>query len=100
MRIFYVVDGRSPTAVPWARYFARVGHDVHVISTRLCPPEEFRPAKLYLLGAPMALDGRGARGALAPPARRMSLPRIAQSRLGCAAHSMWDWVGPVVSVLR
>lgn len=35
MRILYVADGRSPTAVVWMRYFVEHGHEVHLASTFL-----------------------------------------------------------------
>ena len=40
MRILFVADGRSPTALSWLRYWVEKGHAVHLISTYLCeaPP--------------------------------------------------------------
>ena len=33
MRILYIADGRSPTALNWIRYFVEQGHEVHLAST-------------------------------------------------------------------
>ena len=38
MRILFIADGRSPTALSWLRYWAETGHDVHLISTFPCDP--------------------------------------------------------------
>ncbi len=36
MRILFVADGRSPTALSWMGYWIEKGHEVHLISTFLC----------------------------------------------------------------
>ena len=36
MKIVFVADGRSPTALGWLRYWSETGHDVHLISTFPC----------------------------------------------------------------
>jgi glycosyltransferase involved in cell wall biosynthesis len=38
MRILFIADGRSPTALSWLRYWAETGHNVHLISTFPCNP--------------------------------------------------------------
>ena len=38
MKLLYVVDGRSPIALNWIRYFVAGGHDVHLASTYPCSP--------------------------------------------------------------
>ncbi|MEX2162213.1 MAG: glycosyltransferase family 4 protein [Anaerolineales bacterium] len=38
MRILFVADGRSPTALGWIEYFTRSGHEVHLVSTFVCDP--------------------------------------------------------------
>lgn len=38
MRILFVADGRSPTALNWIDYFVEQGHDVHLASTYTCNP--------------------------------------------------------------
>jgi glycosyltransferase involved in cell wall biosynthesis len=38
MRLLFVVDGRSPIALNWIRYFVERGDDVHLVSTFACQP--------------------------------------------------------------
>lgn len=38
MRILFVADGRSPTALNWIEYFVAEGHEVHLVSTFPCEP--------------------------------------------------------------
>jgi glycosyltransferase involved in cell wall biosynthesis len=38
MRILFIADGRSPTALTWLRYWMEVGFDIHIISTFPCDP--------------------------------------------------------------
>ena len=38
MRIFFIADGRSPTALRWLRYWIETGHSVHLVSTFPCSP--------------------------------------------------------------
>jgi glycosyltransferase involved in cell wall biosynthesis len=38
MRLLFVVDGRSPIALNWIRYFVERGDDVHLASTFACQP--------------------------------------------------------------
>jgi glycosyltransferase involved in cell wall biosynthesis len=38
MRILFVADGRSPTALNWLRYFVERGDDVYLASTFACQP--------------------------------------------------------------
>ena len=39
MRLLFVVDGRSPIALNWIRYFVERGDEVHLASTFACQPE-------------------------------------------------------------
>ncbi len=39
MRLLFVADGRSPTAINWIRYFVERGDEVHLASTFACQPE-------------------------------------------------------------
>ncbi len=36
MKILYIADGRSPTAINWIDYFVQARHEVHLVSTFLC----------------------------------------------------------------
>ncbi|MFH1523874.1 MAG: glycosyltransferase [Chloroflexota bacterium] len=38
MRILFVADGRSPTALNWLRHWVETGHEVHLVSTFPCDP--------------------------------------------------------------
>jgi glycosyltransferase involved in cell wall biosynthesis len=40
MRICFIADGRSAIAKSWIRYFVETGHDVHLISTFPCDPND------------------------------------------------------------
>lgn len=48
MRILYVADGRSPTALNWINYFVEQGHEIHLVSTSPCQPE-FKLASLQII---------------------------------------------------
>ncbi|GAB4432187.1 MAG: hypothetical protein Kow002_20240 [Anaerolineales bacterium] len=39
MKILFVADGRSPTAINWIRYFTEKDFQVHLASTAACEPE-------------------------------------------------------------
>lgn len=38
MRLLFIADGRSPTALSWLRYWVDRGHFVHLVSTYPCDP--------------------------------------------------------------
>ena len=38
MRLLFVADGRSPTALSWISHFVEQGHEVHLASTFACSP--------------------------------------------------------------
>jgi glycosyltransferase involved in cell wall biosynthesis len=38
MKILFIADGRSPTALNWLRYWIETGHDTHLLSTFPCDP--------------------------------------------------------------
>ena len=39
MKLLFVADGRSPTALNWIRYFVERGDEVHLVSTFVCQPD-------------------------------------------------------------
>lgn len=39
MRLLFVVDGRSPIALNWIRYFSKMGYEVHIVSTFPSEPD-------------------------------------------------------------
>jgi glycosyltransferase involved in cell wall biosynthesis len=68
MRILFVADGRSPTALNWIQYFIQTGDEVHLASTFPCASE---PGLASLKVIPVALSevgegkgGTGGRGAI------------------------------------
>jgi len=38
MRLLFVADGRSPTALSWLRHWIETGHSTHLVSTYPCDP--------------------------------------------------------------
>ncbi|MEJ2597223.1 MAG: glycosyltransferase family 4 protein [Anaerolineales bacterium] len=58
MRLLFVVDGRSPIALIWIRYFVERGDEVHLVSTFACQPD-LDLASLTIL--PVAFSGLKAR---------------------------------------
>ena len=38
MRLLFVADGRSPTALSWMRHWVESGHETHLVSTYPCDP--------------------------------------------------------------
>ena len=39
LKLLFVVDGRSPIALNWIRYFVDAGHEVHLASMYPCQPD-------------------------------------------------------------
>ena len=54
MRILFVADGRSPTALNWIKHFVEAGHEVHLASTFACQPK-LELASLHI--TPVAFSG-------------------------------------------
>jgi len=54
LKLLFVVDGRSPIALNWIRYFVDSGHDVHLASMYSCVPE-MKLASLTII--PVAFSG-------------------------------------------
>src|SRR4030065_1305245 len=40
MKLLYIVDGRSPTAINWISYFIHTGHEIHLVSTSVFQPPD------------------------------------------------------------
>jgi hypothetical protein len=74
MRILYVVDGRSPIALNWIRYFSQGDHEVHLVTTYPCAPQ-IPLASFHVVPAAFAAVGRqgkgGKAGGVAGMARRL-----------------------------
>lgn len=90
MKLLFVVDGRSPIALNWIRYFAETGHEVHLASTYPCQPE-LKLASLMIIpaafgdvaGGERGQGGRGVRGIL-----RKAVPVGLRTTLR-------QWLGPL-----
>lgn len=60
MRILFVADGRSPTALSWIEHFTgSEQHEVHLVSTFACEPA-LKLASLHIV--PVAFSGAAGRG--------------------------------------
>jgi hypothetical protein len=59
MRILFVADGRSPTALNWIHYFVERGDEVHLVSTYPCAPDE-RLASLTIIPVAFSQAAGGA----------------------------------------
>ncbi len=54
MKLLFIADGRSPTALNWIGYFVDRGHQVHLVSMYACAPE-IKLASLTVM--PVAFSG-------------------------------------------
>lgn len=85
LRLLFVADFRSPTALNWVRGLVAAGHDVHLVSTYPCELPDFACASLNIVPlafseASAAVSGKGGGGwkgqflrMLAPPSLRTRL---------------------------
>jgi len=84
MRILFVADGRSSTALNWIEHFVKGGHQVHLASTFRCSPtlpfESFHFIPVAFSGAASAKPSDRKR-------LRKNLPTALRTR-------MRNWVGP------
>jgi glycosyltransferase involved in cell wall biosynthesis len=70
MRILFIADGRSPTAINWIGHFIHRGHEVHLASTYQCVPQ-LDLASLHIL--PTAFSRMGASTSMGESNERSSL---------------------------
>ncbi len=93
MRILYVADGRSPTALNWIKHVVAQGHQVHLVSTYPAAPE-IELASLHIL--PVAFSQ--ATGTAKPPAdktapaRRSWIKRLSSAGMRTRFR---QWFGPL-----
>jgi len=90
MRILYVVDGRSPIALNWMRYFCEGDHEVHLVSTYPCDPD-LKLASFHVIPAAfgdIGEKGIGNRGA----GMRGLVRRVIPVRLRTGLR---QWFGPL-----
>jgi glycosyltransferase involved in cell wall biosynthesis len=93
MRLLFVVDGRSPIALNWIRYFTDRGDEVHLVSTFDCQPE-LSLASLTVV--PVAFSGIKSRqpGAMIAGASQVRNPLWAPSLVGVRTRFR-QWLGPL-----
>ena len=84
MRILFVADGRSPTALSWIEYFIKSGHEVHLASTFKCSPP-FSFSSLHVV--PVAYSAVATANPANRTGLRKSLPTALRTRLR-------NWLGP------
>ncbi len=83
MKLLFVVDGRSPIALNWIRYFAGMGDEVHLVSLFHCQPA-LQLTSLHILPVAFSraaeLGGQAGSGSalkrLAPPGLRTRLRQL------------------------
>jgi len=100
MRIVFIADARSPIAQNWISYYIARGHEVHVISTYPCAPDELPGATVTPV--PIAFSGFsrvGHDGTVGASKRRSLLtPLLASMRSGAIAGSVRTarhWLAPL-----
>lgn len=62
VRILYVADGRSPTALNWIGYFIEQGHEVHLATSFACDPPLELASLTYIPVALSSLRGKDRSG--------------------------------------
>lgn len=85
MRILYVADGRSPTALNWMRHFVETGHEVHLVSTFECKPDLKLASRHFV---PVAYSGAAAQDSSLGDGLRSIFGTGARTRLR-------QWLGPL-----
>jgi glycosyltransferase involved in cell wall biosynthesis len=91
MRILFVVDGRSPIALNWVRYFVEQGHEVHLASTYACAPD-LKLAGLEIIPAALSEAAGATGGGGASSGGRAWLRRLAPVGLRTALRQQ---LGPL-----
>jgi hypothetical protein len=86
MRILYVADGRSPTALNWMRHFIDSSdYEVHLASTHECPPVKGVASQHVV---PVAFSRAAGQGS--------SIGSGVRTLLGARARAwLRDWLGPL-----
>jgi hypothetical protein len=93
MRILFVVDGRSPIALNWMRYFSEEQHEVHevhLVSTFPCEPE-LKLASFHVLSvafSELGERGKGVRGGGVRGLLRKAIPVGVRT-------GFKQWLGPL-----
>jgi len=85
MRILYVADGRSPTAINWIKHFVESGHEVHLATTFASRPQ-MDLASIHNL--PVAFSSAAGEPGSKRTGMRANLPVNFRTRLR-------QWFGPL-----
>lgn len=85
MRILFVADGRSPTALSWIEYFVKGGHEVHLASTFSCNPTLQFASHHFV---PVAYSAVATANPSNRSGLRKNLPTALRTRLR-------NWLGPI-----
>lgn len=93
MRLLFIADGRSPTALNWISYFTGGEHEVHLVSLFPCQPE-LPLASLRIL--PVAFSGlAGERTAAVSEPRRLSAGAAARLLTPRLRAALRHWLAPL-----
>ncbi|MDH5606101.1 MAG: glycosyltransferase family 4 protein [Anaerolineae bacterium] len=87
MRILFIADGRSPTAVNWIKYFVARGDQVHLVSTFPASPD-LNLASLHILPLAFSQAASTPQGA----GKAGLLKRLVSTR---ARTKVRQWFGPL-----
>ncbi len=91
MKILFVADGRSPTAVNWMQGVIQAGHEVHLVSTFVCQPNLHLESLNFL---PVAFSGlKGGANTVRPHARQSGYDVDGNTVRPHAGQSGYDLVG-------
>ena len=91
MRLLFVVDGRSPTAINWIRYFTDQGYEVHLASTFACNPEIQLASQTLIPAAFSQMKNTGQKAGQAGFLRRRLWGRTAVG----LRTAVRQWLGPL-----
>lgn len=93
MRLLFIADGRSPTALNWISYFTGGEHEVHLVSLFPCQPE-LPLTSLRIL--PVAFSGlAGERTAAVPQPRRLLSHAAARLLNPGLRAALRHWLAPL-----
>ena len=102
MKILFVADGRSPTAVNWMRHFVENGHEVHLASLYACTPDlelsSLHDLPFLLGGAENSSDSTRTkilRKLLLPAVRTRIRQQLIPSRLQQSADSLKNIIAKI-----
>ena len=90
MRLLFIADGRSPTALNWMRHFIDADHEVHLLTTFPCQPE-LDVASTHFI--PVAFSGFAGKPSSASRSGRGRL--FGDARWIGARTMLRHWLGPL-----